>query len=239
MFTPEIIKEFHDIDLRIYEYLITNALIVPYMTIRELAQEVEVSTTSIMRFIKKLGFDSFSEFKYKYKEMSKENTKVTQAYDFNEVIDCLSKFNSPFYVDRFNSATEIIGNADFVAFLGIGNSGSIGKYGARRFSSAGIFAMSVDDPYLRVSQMHSNGVVIALSVSGETPEVIREINQFKGHGLKVISITTTETSTIAKLSDVTIPYYIHKHAAMESVDITTQMPAVGIIENLARMCFTK
>lgn len=44
-----------------------NSLEVTYMLIRELAQEIPISTASFIRFCKKVGFDGFGEFKTELK----------------------------------------------------------------------------------------------------------------------------------------------------------------------------
>jgi|AKZA01.1.fsa_nt_gi Transcriptional regulators len=234
MFSAEIIKLFNERELMIYEYIVKHSDKVPYMTIRELARETNTSTSTLLRFVKKVGYDSFADFKYVYKLSLQEEDKGLM-YDFKEVIDCLKKFNSSYYKDKFNDAVAILDVVDTVVFLGVGNSGVIGQYGARCFSSVGKFSLAINDPYLRISTFAKNIAIIALSVSGETEEVISEIMSCKSSGCKVIAITTTENCTIAKLSDVTIPYYIN-NKRNSTIDLTSQVPAIGIIENLATRC---
>lgn len=236
MFNAEVIKSFNDIELGIFEYIMANSLIIPFMTIRELAKEADVSTTSIMRFIKKVGYDSYNDFKYAYKMSLKNENHLERNYDFSEVIDCLKKFNSTYYRDKFNEAMVLIGNSENVIFLGIGNSGTVCEYGARRFTSAGKFAICISDPYLKLSTLSQHSLVIALSVSGETPQVVDMVTSCKQAGCKIIVITTSENCTLARLSDVTLPYYINRNRT-EYFDMTSQMPVVGIIENLTTMCF--
>ena len=48
------------------EYIMNNSLIIPFLTIRELASVAQVSTTTILRFVKKMGYDSYNDFKYAY-----------------------------------------------------------------------------------------------------------------------------------------------------------------------------
>ena len=55
MFSYETIQLFNDLELVIYNYIMKNSSQVQYMTIRELADAVHVSTSSIMRFCKKAG----------------------------------------------------------------------------------------------------------------------------------------------------------------------------------------
>ena len=51
MFKAQQIKELNDSELQVFEFIMNNQLIVPYLTIRELASHSNVSTTTILRFI--------------------------------------------------------------------------------------------------------------------------------------------------------------------------------------------
>ena len=55
MFTHEMIKSFNQLEMDVYNYIIGNEEKVVYMKVRELAEEVHVSTTTILRFCKKVG----------------------------------------------------------------------------------------------------------------------------------------------------------------------------------------
>lgn len=237
MFDEEEMKNFNQLELKIYEYIVNHELQLPYMSIRDLANEIPTSTTSILRFCKKLGYDGFKEFKYAYKRVMREN-KNYKDYDFSEVVDCLRKFDSQYYQQLFNEAVIMLANAESILFLGIGDSGIAGQYGARRFSSYGKYASAINDPYYKINISGKKTVAIVLSVSGETPEVIRELQDCKRLGCQIIAITTTATSTIAKLSDITIPYYINRRN-ISQIEMTSQIPALSIVENLAKMCLTQ
>ena len=67
MIKSDIIKSFNEKEMRIYEFISKNAVKVPYMTIRELASSVSVSTTTVLNFVKKVGYENYSSFKYEYK----------------------------------------------------------------------------------------------------------------------------------------------------------------------------
>ena len=69
MFSNEIIKNLNDLELMLYRYIMKNIEKVVYMRIRELADEAHVSTTTILRFCKKLNCNGYSEFKVKLKIM--------------------------------------------------------------------------------------------------------------------------------------------------------------------------
>ena len=109
------------------------------------------------------------------------------------------------------------------------------KYGARFFSNVGKFSNHIDDPYFPVTNdMARNALAIVLSVSGETEEILRFASQFSLHRCKVMSITSHEHSRLAKLADFNLPGTFRKRASAASVDITTQIPVIYILETLGR-----
>ena len=65
----------------VYSYVMEHKKEVKYMTIRELAEEVHVSTSTVIRFCKKTGCDGYSEFKVKLKQFFEEEGKKHQIKD--------------------------------------------------------------------------------------------------------------------------------------------------------------
>lgn len=238
MFNEEKIKSFSTTDMRIYNYILKHSIQFPYMSIRELADEIPTSTASIMRFVKKMGYDSFPELKYAYKKEEKE-VSLHMVNDIDEIIDCLKKFNTPYYQDLFKEVAYILGNANMIIFDGMGDSGKIAEYAARHFSINGFFSAALTDPYQRVSMDGTDIVVVMLSVSGNTPELIWKANGYKAAGSTLITITASDDNTLAKMSDHNISYYIND-VRTEDMSHTTQVPALSIIEILSnitqRMC---
>lgn len=233
MFNEEKIKSFSTTDMRIYNYILKHSIQFPYMSIRELADEIPTSTASIMRFVKKMGYDSFPELKYAYKKEEKE-VSLHMVNDLDETIDCLKKFNTPYYQDLFKEVAYILGNANMIIFDGMGDSAKIAEYAARRFSINGFFCAALTDPYQRVSMDGTDIVVVMLSVSGNTPELIRKANGYKAAGSTLITITASDDNTLTKMSDHNISYYVND-VRTEEMSRTTQVPALSIIEILSNI----
>lgn len=53
MFDYEIIKSFNELEMLVYQYVMEHKEEIKYMTIRELAEAVHVSTSTVLRFCKK------------------------------------------------------------------------------------------------------------------------------------------------------------------------------------------
>ena len=84
----------------------------------------------------------------------------------------------------------------------------------------------------------SNGLVIVLSESGETVEIINAINKFKKEKCTIASITNSENTTIAKISNFNISYYIPEER-IGDIDITSHLPPMYILETVGRKLYNE
>ena len=87
----------------------------------------------------------------------------------------------------------------FNYFTGIGKNGHVAAHAASTFNSLGIRSMFVDPVNTLHGDMHifsQKDVVIAISKSGETEELIRFLNALHKIGFdKIIAITSTRNSS--------------------------------------------
>lgn len=86
---------------------------------------------------------------------------------------------------------------------------------------------------MRINASMEETVIIALSISGKTPELLRIVESCKTFGACIISITANMKSPLALMSDISIPYFL-KIDNIDQIDLTSQILAVAIIERLAR-----
>jgi DNA-binding MurR/RpiR family transcriptional regulator len=234
MFSNEVIASFNELETSIYNYVCQNSDKVAYMRIRELADETHVSTATILRFCRKAGCEGFSEFKVKLKMHLGNDQKPSIKSPQQSIEEFFERTLQGDLEEKIRNAAEVVSNADNVMFIGIGSSGILAEYGARYFSGLGKFSIYIKDfSYPIHSKLRRNSVTVALSVSGENPFTVTQINQLKQEGSKVISITNSRLSTIAKISDINIPYFVTEEA-FEQTNITTQVPVVYILEAMAR-----
>lgn len=212
------------------------------MTIRELADEVHVSTATILRFCKKNNFSGFSEFKTFLKNNLKEE-KFSTAFEkidyFDEFLENIKNIN-----EQVDSLQELIKSKDTIIFIGIGSSGAMASYAAKYMSYFGKFSIHIDDPFYPINTKPlNNSIAIILSVSGENNSIIGMVEKFKSLGIETLSITNKRSNTLSKLTDYTINYYISQEryyyeegSSLEYNDVTSHLPTVYIIERLARNC---
>lgn len=237
MFSYNKIQNLNELELSLYNYIMKNSEKVIYMRIRELANEAHVSTTTILRFCKKLDCEGFSEFKVKFKMYLEQAEGKNLADNTSMIIDFLKKAQGVEYKEKIDLVCRELDKASTIIIVGIGFSGILSKYAARYLSAIGKNALYIDDPFYPLNFKYSdNYITIAFSVSGETPTVIDHINRLKRKGSKIISITNNEDSTLSKISDINIGYYVQQEKT-EDYDITTQIPALYIIETIGRKLY--
>ncbi len=85
MFGVEEIQSLNELELAVYEYVMLHKNAVSYMRIRELAAEAHVSTTTVIRFCKKMGCDGYAEFKLRMKEYIGFKQVAPLSEDFSEI----------------------------------------------------------------------------------------------------------------------------------------------------------
>ena len=117
---------------------------------------------------------------------------------------------------NFELAVEMMFNTKGrIVITGMGKSGLIGKKISATLTSTGtpsIFLHPSDALHGDIGIINSDDIVIALSTSGETHEVIRLLNFIKRLGVGLISLVGNMSSSLANESDVSIDCSIEKEA---------------------------
>ena len=226
-----------EVDRSIYHYMSENSDKIPYMRVRDIANESHTSASSVMRFIRKIGYDSFTEFKSSFKIEVKQNL---EEEDFSSGNMLLARENFSKDIElKLKIIAEMIHNAENIIFFGIGASGSICEYAARRLATVGYNSFALIDPtYPVFSKLRntSENILITLSVSGKTTEVIEVVNGFKNHDdYTTVCITSDATSSLANMSDYTLSYYTKFQRIHQHEDLSSQIPCIYIIESLIEL----
>ncbi|MCZ0702487.1 DNA-binding MurR/RpiR family transcriptional regulator [Natronobacillus azotifigens] len=238
MFTNKQIATFSDLEHSLYNYIFKNIEKVIHMRIRDLATATHVSTTTILRFCKKLDCDGFSEFKIKLKmymeEQSDPNSLIRGEKGLTEFLE---RTLSEDFQHKITVIAKAIAKAKRVIFIGIGSSGILAEYGSRYFSGLRKFALYIKDPFLPIHEQYlEDSVTIVLSVSGNTSAILSQVNQFKQEGSEIISITNNADSPLAKIADYNLSYYVSTEF-LGNTNLTTQIPVVYLLEHLAKATY--
>jgi arabinose-5-phosphate isomerase len=117
---------------------------------------------------------------------------------------------------EFEKAVDMIYNSKGrVVVTGMGKSGIVGKKIAATLASTGtpaFFMHPAEASHGDLGMVTSDDVVIAISNSGETEEILNLIPFLKRFNVNIISITGNNGSTLSKSSDVSIDVSVREEA---------------------------
>lgn len=189
------------------------------ISIAELAYRVGVSQPTVARFVNALGFTGFKDFKlrlaqslasgvpYVHRDVGPDDTLDEVAPKvFNRTIGALISVRNQLDAVRLERAVELITRAGRMEFYGIGNSGIVATDAQHKFFRFGIPSVAYSDPHtqgMAATLLEEGDVVIAISASGRTPELIRACELARDAGAEVIAVTASG-SPLSRVANVVL-----------------------------------
>lgn len=144
--------------------------------------------------------------------------------------------------DCFSHAVELAVDAlkrrGKLVVVGIGKSGNIGRKIAATLTSTGTTSVvlnSVDALHGDLGVLHDGDVILALSYSGETEELLNLLPAFKRFSVKIIAFTAGLRSTLARYSDVVLNVRIPKEACPFNLAPTASTTAMLVLGDALAM----
>ncbi len=225
-------NELSETDRAIYHYMSSQSDKIPYMRVREIALESHTSASSVMRFIRKLGYESFTEFRTQFK------VPELDAVSFYSSMNVLNAEHFPRDIEgKIRRIAERMLECDNTIFYGIGASGSMCEYAARRFATIGFNSYAlVDNTYPIFAKLKhtSDNMIVVLSITGTTTEIIEVVNGFRNNpDFTTVAITSDPNSTLGRMSDYVLDYSVDVKRINKYEDLTTQIPCLFLVEALS------
>ncbi len=142
----------------------------------------------------------------------------------------------------FDNAVESVlrslSNRGKIVVAGIGKSGNVGRKIAATLTSTGSTAVvldSVDALHGDLGIINDGDVVLCLSYSGESEEMLNLVGGLKRFSVTVISFTGNARSTLARFSDLVLNTKIPKEACPFNLAPTTSTSAMLVLGDALAM----
>ena len=119
------------------------------------------------------------------------------------------------FVSAVRLISDCVSNDGIVVVTGVGKNLHVAEKMSAIFASTGtrsIVLNPVQAMHGDLGMVSSRDLLLALSFSGESDEVVRLIPAIRRHGLKVVSMTGSPKSTLARLSDLHVEIPCGKEA---------------------------
>jgi DNA-binding MurR/RpiR family transcriptional regulator len=206
---------------KIGKIILNNPSKVIKMSISQIAQEAGAkSEASVVHFYRRIGFESFSDFKVSLAAEISGNT-FYHVYEDIKIDDDIEKVKNKIFsgsmkilednmrfinAKTLTDAVELIEKSRRIILIGFASSAAIAMYAHFYFSFLGFDCHFTSDPHVSsilTANLEKNDLIFAISYSGESRDAVVQAKQAKPLA-KVIALTGFNDSSLSKVADVCI-----------------------------------
>ena len=216
-------------------------------SIQSLASEAQVSEPTVIRFCRALDCVGFQEFKLKlaqdlasrgtffFRDVSVDDTSAELAAKIIDsaiasLVHVKNQIN-PAAVDR---AIALYMACERVEFYGSGGSGVVAEDAQLKFFRLGKPAIAYSDPHIQhaaAALLDEKSLVIAISASGRSEDLLHTIRIAKETKAKVIAVTATGTP-LAQVADLTLTVDVEEDSDIFS-PVKSRLAQIALLDVLA------
>lgn len=216
-----------DTDDQIVDYINNNREEFLSQSIQKTAEILFTVPNTIVRFSKKLGYIGFSDLKHSLKNEEKSissresNTKFSILNNINKTIELMD-------IDIINNVAKKIAESKNIYCIGAGDSiyfCEILTKNLRCVEKRSEFFQHRHDMIYNMEKCDNKDVIIVISVSGETKQLIEAVNKAKERGAYIIALTHLSVNSISELSDANLHFWAPKM----SINNYNSTDRVGIV----------
>lgn len=228
-------KGLSDSEKYLWDFINKNLQLIPSYSIVKLSEEANVSTATIVRAMKKKGYEGFTSFKHHLKEQSntsinfagveKIDAEIKRAILKNEqeVIRTINMLDSGIIED----AIQKIQASQRIVIFARGFSEFIAQEMTIKFQLSGKYCEVHTDPNLIKSisnKVNKDDIVIIISLNGETVELVTAAENCLKNELSTITFTANPTSTLAKISEIVFLGFKSEGSYFPEYEVRSRLP---------------
>ncbi|PMS34541.1 RpiR family transcriptional regulator [Trinickia symbiotica] len=209
---------------KLADYILDTPREVLDLAMTELAERVGVSQPTIARFCHALGCGGFREFKIRlaqsiaqglpsvYRDVRPdEPAPGVVAKVFDRTIGALIEVRNSLSAASIAKAIDLLAEASRIEFYGAGGSGIAAQDIQHKFFRLGIPSVAYADPHtysMSAALLSAGDVVVAISNTGRTRDIVDAAQSALDCGAKVVAIThgnspLAQIATVSLIANVT------------------------------------
>ncbi|WP_430460835.1 SIS domain-containing protein [Thalassolituus sp. LLYu03] len=234
-------------EVKVAEFVLKAPQQVMHMRIVDLAQEAQVSEPTIVRFCRGIGCNGFQEFKVRIaQEIAIANNIGQFAIAEDDSIEDICDKIADTTIQRLHqvktqlksaqvaAAANAISRARRVEFYGFGASGAVAIDAQHKFFRLQVATAAYSDPHMQAMSavtLSDQDVVVAISQSGRTKDLLHSVQLAQQHGARVVCLTPANTP-LSQTAD--LPIHINIEEDTEQfTPMTSRIAHLMIIDMLA------
>ncbi|ATX71237.1 MurR/RpiR family transcriptional regulator [Spiroplasma clarkii] len=179
------------------------------LEINEIAAKCFVSKSTITRYFKQNGWEGFREFKFiLMNELNNIDNDEKLSSNLNKnVIASLESTDNLVSATDYDQATQLIKNSQKIMIVSIGGNVPAAlelRNRLLRFGFDVFFETDQHYSYVYSKKLNQNDLIIAISYTGNTKEVLKIVKSAHKNEVKIMAITRNYDSDLFELSDLVL-----------------------------------
>lgn len=216
-------------------YITQHIDLLPNLSIIKLSEEANVSTATIVRTMKKLGFNGFTDFKIRLKDENETNPRFAIIEQVDQEIQTailknaleVTKTIQLLESGTIEDTVQKIRHAKRVILLARGFSEMIAQEMQVKLQLLNTYCEMYSDPnIIRIvsTRLNPDDVIICVSLSGETSELVEAAQNCQAQKVTCISLTCSPTSKLAVLSELNFTGYKSEDSLIPDYEVRSRLP---------------
>lgn len=200
-----------------FKLLVKHCEVIPTSTINEMANSAYISSSSLYRLVKKLGFQGYSDFKYQVSSSLKTESILNNSTE-EYLTDTINEIKYTHKINQQNlikAANLILQKKErYVYGTGWKQKQLIDNFASdMMLYGLNFFGIrNLDDLNAAVSNMSEDAIIVFVSLNGNALDYKEALDMVELNNVHIISITLDTANQLSMKSEIAL-YYADQHVS--------------------------
>lgn len=231
----------------IADFILKNPKKVSRMTLNEIAQELDIATSTVFQFTRKLGYSGFRDFRNDilaeefdptisiHENVSSTDSSLGVAQKvFASSIKSLKETSNLLVEDTLDQAIELLIHADVVTFFGLGGSNVVAFDAYHKFLRSPLHCQYGTDFHIQLMQaalLSPDSCAVITTHTGLTKEALEVAHTVRNTGAHIIALTSYPSQQLKELADVVL-VSVSDETGYRSESLSSRISQLALIDSL-------
>jgi len=201
---------------QVADFILASPQEAVHPSIESLAERIGVSESTLFRFVRKLGYEGYQQFRialatetvetmsrYYDAPVDAESGESAVAVVFKTAISALERTMGGLDPKAIEKAADLLTKARFVLFLGLGGSEIVAKDAYHKLMRTGIRCAAPEDFHLQLmaaSQAEPGDVALLVSHTGANKDALAIADVLRSRGAVIVALSSYPRTPLSKMA---------------------------------------
>lgn len=208
-------------------FAVSNISDFAFETLESISEKIGTSTTSVLRFCRRIGFEGYKELQESVREDLKANSSLPDKFEktanndgkdgltcriCNRALDCLRRTFDELSDEVMDKAVSALAGAVRIFTFGMKESYALAHYAYTRLitvrRNVSVLPVGYNGEVEYLLSLNENDVCLVFLFHRYTAEAVRILKRLKECGVQILLVSAAPYYEIAEYSDILLPCYV-------------------------------